>query len=312
MAIFNHGLATMVLIVFALGSINGLEIDPPPNSCEHDGWELKYLDNQTIGRVKSWQECGNICLNVFDEQEQKCYYWNFNKTDRGCELHHYTWSKNDDVISGRVNDTGCTLNTSHQNLNYLKIKDPSPCHNKPGERMTSHDQVVSHVTTHQKCTQVCRKVDECKAWSYDKKKKTCGLISFGIDPKKDPNITSGIKECDSQLADVICPTLNVLGATYANCNGRYKVTSVRVDWAPERPVFKHLTMDRYIFWNAGGIGWSIGAIGAILATGGYFHHQKYSGLDTKEPWEGQWNGVVRVECIGRPGHDLPGQRILKG
>ena len=58
--------------------------------------------------------------------------------------------------------------------------------------------------------------------------------------------------------NVICDTLNVLGATYANCDGRYKYTDDQVDWAPERPVFKHVTKDRYIFWNAGGLGWSIG------------------------------------------------------
>ena len=58
MAIFNHGLATMVLIVFALGSINGLK--DPPNSCEHDGWEEKFSDNPIIERVKSWQDCGKF------------------------------------------------------------------------------------------------------------------------------------------------------------------------------------------------------------------------------------------------------------
>ena len=171
MAIFNHGLATMVLIAFAPGSMNGLENDPrsPPSPCKHDKWELKFSGNQTIERVKSWQDCGkfqkfpifsskivtqrsftilalssdtinfivgtlksykcvchvsfdflsastgNICQEVFEDETQKeCYYWNFNKTDSGCELHQYTVGKNDDATFGRVNDRGCTSNTSYQ------------------------------------------------------------------------------------------------------------------------------------------------------------------------------------------------------
>ena len=27
------------------------------------------------------------------------------------------------------------------------------------------------------------------------------------------------------------------------------------------------------------------------------------GLDTSEPWQGEWNGGVLVECVGRP--DVP-------
>ena len=46
------------------------------------------------------------------------------------------------------------------------------------------------------------------------------------------------------VPSVVCPTLNVLGATYANCDGRYDVTADRVAWAPERPVYKHERKDR--------------------------------------------------------------------
>ena len=35
------------------------------------------------------------------------------------------------------------------------------------------------------------------------------------------------------------------------------------------------------------------------------------GLDSKEPWQGQWNGGVLVECIGRPGPEIAGQRDLR-
>ena len=73
--------------------------------------------------------------------------------------------------------------------------------------------------------------------------------------------------------NVICETINVLGATYANCDGRYKFTDEQVDWAPERPVYKHITKDRYIFWNAGGLGWSIGKR-SYLSTGSHWHRSK--------------------------------------
>ena len=35
-------------------------------------------------------------------------------------------------------------------------------------------------------------------------------------------------------------------------------TDKHVSWAPERPVYKHVTKNRYIFWNAHGYGWCIG------------------------------------------------------
>ena len=82
------------------------------------------------------------------------------------------------------------------------------------------------------------------------------------------------------LPEVICPTLNVLGATYANCDGRYKVTGERVDWSPDRPVYKHVNKDRYIFWNAGGLGWSIGKK-AYLKTGSHWHRSKFK-VSTRE------------------------------
>ncbi|CAB4062518.1 unnamed protein product [Lepeophtheirus salmonis] len=96
------------------------------------------------------------------------------------------------------------------------------------------------------------------------------------------------------VPDVNCPLVNVIGATYANCDGRYKVTNNKVPWASERPVYKHTRKNRYIFWNAGGLGWSIGKR-EYLKTGSHWHR---SGLDTDEPWEGKWEEGVRVECVG--------------
>lgn len=80
------------------------------------------------------------------------------------------------------------------------------------------------------------------------------------------------------VPDVICDTLNVLGATYANCDGRYKVTADIVDWAPQRPVYKHVSKDRYIFWNAHGLGWSIGKE-EYLKSGSHWHRSKLNTMD---------------------------------
>ena len=89
-----------------------------------------------------------------------------------------------------------------------------------------------------------------------------------------------------------------------------------MEWAPDRPVYRHVTRDRYIFWNAGGLGWSIGKR-AYLATGSHWHRSKFfkcmvlcvmmpmamfltGGLDNSEPWQGRWERGVVVECHGNP------------
>jgi hypothetical protein len=57
-----------------------------------------------------------------------------------------------------------------------------------------------------------------------------------------------------------------------------------------------------MFWNAGGVGWSIGKT-AYLETGSHWHR---SGLDSEEPWQGEWEKNVRVECIEEDGEKLLG------
>ena len=47
-----------------------------------------------------------------------------------------------------------------------------------------------------------------------------------------------------------------------------------------------------IFWNAGGLGWSIGKT-QFLSSGSFWHR---SGLDTAEPWQGDWDSDVEVKC----------------
>ena len=51
-------------------------------------------------------------------------------------------------------------------------------------------------------------------------------------------------------------------------------------------------IERVIFWNAKGYGWSIGSI-AFLVSGTHWHK---SGLDSDEPWNGKWEKNVTVDC----------------
>jgi hypothetical protein len=57
-----------------------------------------------------------------------------------------------------------------------------------------------------------------------------------------------------------------------------------------------------MFWNAGGVGWSIGKT-AYLETGSHWHR---SGLDSEEPWQGEWEKNVSVECIKEDDEQLLG------
>ncbi len=65
-----------------------------------------------------------------------------------------------------------------------------------------------------------------------------------------------------------CPILSVSNADYKYINGNYTKVNYNngnymkvnktVSWAPEKPVYKHVEKDRYIFWVEHGYGWSIG------------------------------------------------------
>ena len=71
-------------------------------------------------------------------------------------------------------------------------------------------------------------------------------------------------------ANVICKTVNLIGTNNANTNGYYQLTDDHVAWAPERPVYKHVSKNRYMFYNIG-VGWSIGS---AFETGGFFYTSK--------------------------------------
>ena len=127
-----------------------------------------------------------------------------------------------------------------------------------------------------------------------------------------------------------------MGATYAKCDGTYRYIDAKVNWAPERPVYKHVTKDRYIFYgwvkSLGTYGWMIGPGGAQAtrwteshadpkSNSGHFYFSKYylncsaykpfnyekltnmaymisGGLNTAEPWQGRWNDGDLVKCVG--------------
>ena len=72
---------------------------------------------------------------------------------------------------------------------------------------------------------------------------------------------------------------------------KYFSQDIRVEWAPERVVYKHTEKDRlgvgkgceaedcnfccrYIFWNAGGLGWSIGKL-EYLEDGRHWHKSRF-------------------------------------
>ena len=92
---------------------------------------------------------------------------------------------------------------------------------------------------------------------------------------------------------VICPNIAVYNADYADCNGEYELSHYVVLWSVERPVYRHKIKDRFIFWNKGGLGWSIGKK-AYLTSGSHWHR---SGLDSPEPWQGDWENGVLVDCV---------------
>ena len=60
-------------------------------------------------------------------------------------------------------------------------------------------------------------------------------------------------------ANAICKTVNVLGDDYPERNGHYKIIDDHVPWAPEKPMFKHVSNNWYIFWNIE-MEWMIGQI----------------------------------------------------
>lgn len=75
-----------------------------------------------------------------------------------------------------------------------------------------------------------------------------------------------------------------------------------------------LHLHRYIFWNAGGLGWSIGKR-EYLKSGTHWHKSNaitgsynwlyislfLGGSDDTEPWTSKWLGGVVVKCAEKAG-----------
>ena len=65
---------------------------------------------------------------------------------------------------------------------------------------------------------------------------------------------------------------------YAGCGGKYIIVpDEHVSWAPQRPVYKHISRDRYIFYNIGNRfdeGWRCGDK-EDLSTGSYYVESTY-------------------------------------
>lgn len=119
----------------------------------------------------------------------------------------------------------------------------------------------------------------------------------------------------------LCPRLEVSRADYADCSGEYQLQpGLAVAWAPNRPVYTHtdrvgcmkavvvvlvvsvtaaVLQDRVLFWNAGGLGWSIGKT-EYLQDGTHWHT---SGSDSAEPWQAR---AATQPAFHSPGLSLVG------
>ena len=54
----------------------------------------------------------------------------------------------------------------------------------------------------------------------------------------------------------ICKVIKVSGADYGT-SGIYKLFEEHAPWAPEKPVYKHVSQERYINFHPSGTGWQI-------------------------------------------------------
>ena len=84
---------------------------------------------------------------------------------------------------------------------------------------------------------------------------------------------------DLNLVPLTCEYVSVSNASYASCDGEYQyMPQERVSWALDKPVYKGLQNDRYIFWTEDkgyGSQWVIGSY-EMLTTGSWFHTSKIS------------------------------------
>ena len=76
-----------------------------------------------------------------------------------------------------------------------------------------------------------------------------------------------------------CETVKVSNTANADADGEYQyMPQERVSWELDKPVYKELQKDRYIFWTDGqgfGTQWVIGSY-SMLSTGSYLQKSKLS------------------------------------
>lgn len=78
-----------------------------------------------------------------------------------------------------------------------------------------------------------------------------------------------------------CKEVEVRGARYASCSGIYLATNeFKVKWANNKTVYRHVKMDRFIFYNIKPYYWCIGKQ-SYLETKQFFY---YSGINKEEPF----------------------------
>ena len=110
----------------------------------------------------------------------------------------------------------------------------------------------------------------------------------------------------------VCNMITVRNANRGNCNGLYRhQKNLTVEWAPLKPVYKHLTKDRYVFWASWDeylppgymqsehrSEWVIGDEKDLSPDAYGYMSNSYprSGLRITWPWQEVWESGTIVTC----------------
>ena len=100
--------------------------------------------------------------------------------------------------------------------------------------------------------------------------------------------------------------ITVKNANQGDCNGLYRhQKNVTVDWAPLKPVYKHMTKDRYVFWaswdeypSGHRSEWVIGDEKDLSPEVYGYMSNSYprSGSRATWPWQEVWESGTIVTC----------------
>ena len=90
----------------------------------------------------------------------------------------------------------------------------------------------------------------------------------------------------------LCKEVEVRDANYAKCNGIYLATNeFKVDWAENKTVYRHVKMDRFIFYNIKPYYWCIGKQSYLTSK----HFFYYSGINKEEPFSQNNTWTTKAE-----------------